>query len=332
MYYDINRPLSYAQIFNLVFGGRGIGKTYGWKEKAINDFLKKRKQFGYIRRYETEMNLVKDNLFNDILLNGRFDIKMKLVGNEWLINDEVAGYAFVLSKAKDYKSSSFPLVSNLLFDEFLIDGGKSGAGGYLKREPFKLLDLYETIARMRDDVIMFMMSNSVSAVNPYFLEWDINLKENKEFTVQNGMLIQIAKSDTDFVEAKNKTKFGQIARKLGYAEYAVDNKFIFDDPIMKQKKGKNARFYCVFVWKKKKYGFWFDYSSGYYILSNDYDPLSQLIFTLDKDSINGTIIYLKNYSSHPYFKKLRDALTSGFLFYESEKIQHELKSMIVLLY
>ena len=71
--------------------------------EAINDFLKKGKQFGYIRRYETELNLVKDNLFNDILLNGRFDIKMKLVGNEWLINDEVAGYAFVLSKAKDYE-------------------------------------------------------------------------------------------------------------------------------------------------------------------------------------------------------------------------------------
>lgn len=55
MYYDINNTLSYNALFNIVLGGRGIGKSYQWKIKAVRDFLKKGKQFGYIRRYKDEL-------------------------------------------------------------------------------------------------------------------------------------------------------------------------------------------------------------------------------------------------------------------------------------
>lgn len=41
MYYDINNTLSYNALFNIVLGGRGIGKSYQWKIKAVRDFLKK---------------------------------------------------------------------------------------------------------------------------------------------------------------------------------------------------------------------------------------------------------------------------------------------------
>ena len=41
MYYSRNDLLSYNALFNFVVGSRGTGKTYSFKDWAINDFLKK---------------------------------------------------------------------------------------------------------------------------------------------------------------------------------------------------------------------------------------------------------------------------------------------------
>lgn len=332
MYYDIDKTCSYNALINIVIGGRGIGKTYGWKKKAIRDFVRKGKQFGYIRRYESELKEVKDTLFNDIIFNNEFpELDIQIKGNEYYINDELAGYAFSLTKAKDYKSASFPMVQNLLFDEFIIEGGRTGAGGYLSREPDKLLDLYETIARMRD-VTLFMFANAITLANPYFLQWEITFPKGKNTYLKNDILAQVLEADSDFVSKKNSTRFGKIARELGYANYSIDNKFYLDEEALIIKKGKNTRFYFTLVWHGKKYGFWRDFDEQISILSYDYDPCCTLVFTLDKRDINASTLYMKSSLKHPYFRKLKEALETGTLAYESDKIKHELKSMLVLIF
>lgn len=329
MYYDINSTLSYNALFNIVLGGRGIGKSYQWKIKAVRDFLKKGKQFGYIRRYKDELLKTADKYFNDIIKNQVFpDTKIEYDGGQWYINEELAGYTFALTKASDYKSSAFPDISNLIFEEFIIDKSHSS---YLRNEPFLLFDLYDTIARMRDDVILFMLGNAISMANPYFIQWDLSLPKNKNAVVRDNILLQVVPTSAEFKRAKENTRFGQMSRALGYADYSVDNKFYLDDEAQIMKKGKNTRFYFTLVWRDKKYGVWFDYDTGMTIISYDYDPYNTMVFTPDKESINKSIQYVKQYERHPFFRRIKEALETGTLAYENEKIQHEIKSMLKII-
>lgn len=329
MWYDINRPLTYNEPFNMILGGRGIGKSYAWKKKAIKDFLKSGKQFGYIRRYDSELKEVQETFFNDIIFNAEFpETIIKFERGVWLVNGKLAGYPFALTRTKDYKSSSYPRVCNLLFDEFLVEHGKSG---YLKREPFKVFDLYETIARMRENVILFMMANTISKANPYFLEWDLIPQKEKEFIVKNHILLQVVPVNKEFKEKKETTKFGEMVRALGYADYSIDANFYQDDVIQTFDKTKNSRFLFAFVWRGKTYGFWMDWESGYCIISYSYDKYTSLIFTFDKGSINATVNYIENFKNHPYIKRMKDSFCKGTLRYDNERISLELKEMLSIL-
>lgn len=121
----------------------------------------------------------------------------------------------------------------------------------MRNEPFLLFDLYDTIARMRDDVILFMLGNAISMANPYFIQWDLSLPKNKSAVVRDNILLQVVPTSAEFKRAKENTRFGQMSRALGYAEYSVDNKFYLDDEAQIMKKGKNTRFYFTLVWRDK---------------------------------------------------------------------------------
>ena len=75
------------------------------------------------------------------------------------------GYAVSLTAAQSLKSVNFNRVKNIIFDEFISEDGR-----YLNNEILKFLSLIETIARMRD-VRIFMLANSCSISNAYFLEF-----------------------------------------------------------------------------------------------------------------------------------------------------------------
>ena len=66
MYYNVDNALSYNALFTMIMGGRGIGKTYSAKVRAIKNFLNKGEQFVYLRRYKTELKKIK-NFFNDVV-------------------------------------------------------------------------------------------------------------------------------------------------------------------------------------------------------------------------------------------------------------------------
>ena len=54
MFWNIRRTLTHNALVNVIVGNRGGGKTYGAKEWVIDNFIKKREQFGYIRTYKEE--------------------------------------------------------------------------------------------------------------------------------------------------------------------------------------------------------------------------------------------------------------------------------------
>lgn len=119
-YYDGGQAISYNALFTFCIGGRSIGKTYYFKKKAIRDFIKKKKQFIYLRRYKEELQKTIGTFFNDVkqeFPDHTFTIK----SNRFYIDGEIAGFYFPLSTSHILKSMSFPDVYTIIYDEFIID-------------------------------------------------------------------------------------------------------------------------------------------------------------------------------------------------------------------
>lgn len=124
IYYDGSKAISYNALFNFIIGGRSIGKTYYFKRQVIRDFIKKKKQFIYLRRYKTEFkgddgNKI-ESFFDDVkweFENHNFCVK----AGKFYIDGEIAGFYMPLSTSSIFKSVPFPNVATILFDEFIID-------------------------------------------------------------------------------------------------------------------------------------------------------------------------------------------------------------------
>ena len=183
---DVTRVLTYNAILNIVIGERGVGKSYSSKKYVIKHFLKTRKKFVYLRRYKTELKESVPKFFDDLILNKEFpNAKLKNEGNEFYCNDKLMGYALSLSTAHILKSSTFADVDTIIFDEFLID---KGCYHYLRNEVEQMLDIIETIGRLRP-IKVLMLGNAISITNPYFSFFNLTLPHNTDIqTFKNGTI------------------------------------------------------------------------------------------------------------------------------------------------
>lgn len=246
-YYSFDRLLSYGGVINMAVGARGLGKTYGAKRLVIRNAVRKGEEFVYVRRFKTELKHV-STFFNDI--SAEFpDYEFRVVGrmaSYRVRGDEdsawtTMGYFIALSSAATLKSVSYPKVTTMIFDEFIIE---MGSRRYLPGEVDTFLDLYSTIDRNQDRVRVLMLSNAVRSVNPYFVEW--RLSPGKSFQRRgSGYVVCEIIDNESFADRVSETKFGRFIRAASpeYAKYAVDNEFADDTPALLGKKPPQAR--CV---------------------------------------------------------------------------------------
>lgn len=191
--YEMSETLNSTDDFidiAFVMSGRGRGKSFEISTQLIADAWYDNKQFGYIRRndctiYDVEQYFAdKKDFIKDMTDNNCEGItrsKGKLWFFKWEINDEdvrkvlvkECGYFFALSRQASYKSLQYPEVYNLVYEEVLTDGA------YLSSEPEKLMNLYSTVKRDKKDFRMWLVSNLVTAVNPYSNSWGITLSQLK---------------------------------------------------------------------------------------------------------------------------------------------------------
>ena len=175
IFWNPDKVVSYGCLMNFILGERGVGKSFSMTKFVIDDFLRHENEFVYLRRYKTELDTSVPKFFdaivNENVYGEDFELKVKKSKNmsEFYIDGRRAGYAVALSTANVLKSTSFAKVKNIVFDEFIID---KGAYHYLPNEVEKMLDIIETIGRLRD-VRVFFLGNSITFSNPYFNYFDI---------------------------------------------------------------------------------------------------------------------------------------------------------------
>ena len=183
-FYSLDRILSKGADYNVIFGERSNGKTYATLLYGIKQYLKTGKQMAYIRRWREDLrgkraeSLFANHVANGViaeLTNGEYN-EVFYYSGKWFLsfyNEETKKrvpdtvpfcYGFCLSEQEHEKSSSYPNITTIVFDEFLT------RRYYLPNE-FRLnINLLSTSIRQRNEVKVFMLGNTVNQFCPYFTE------------------------------------------------------------------------------------------------------------------------------------------------------------------
>lgn len=326
-YYDINKTLTYNCLFNFIIGNRGSGKTYGAKKRAVKQFLDKGYQFVYLRRFKEELDETAESYFNDIILNNEFpDAVIEYRNGQYFINDQLAGYAMALTKAKDYKSISYPLVYLIIFDEFLIED--NGYSRYLKNEVKQFLNFYMSIDRYRG-CIVFFLANSVSMVNPYTLYFNLSLPYGSNIVRKEDILLQLVQ-DEEFIQERKQTRFGRLVAGTDFEQYAIENKFVQDSKTFIKKKTDKAQYYFTFIYQGVNYGVWVDYTQGMLFVSTDVDPSCKLVYSITVDDHSPNTLLLRQINKAVFFKTFIDNYKLGNVYFENQKVKNVVYEVIKL--
>ena len=325
IFYNYDRVISYNAFLNFLIGERGVGKTFGASEFVTRQFIKKNDEFIYIRRYKTDLEKGKKKFFKGLIDEEKFpNHKLEVKGNTFIIDDKIAGYSMTLSTAHQFKSTNFPKVKYIIFDEFLIENGQSH---YLKNEVNIFLGLIETVARMRD-VKIFCLANATSEINPYFLFFDLTLPYNNDIKLYKDGLILLQYMDNKaYREAKKQTKFGRLVEGTDYEDYAINNKFSDENKNFIEHKTGSSKFIFSFIYKSNKYGVWIDYNIGKMYVSNDYLDNGLCFATTTEDHSPNTLLFsiAKKYNCWNTFIQ---EFKLGNVFFENMKIKNISKEVL----
>lgn len=174
--------------YSVIFGERSNGKTFALLRKGIKLFYETKKQTGYVRRWKEDLTGRRAaTLFNGVveagevakLTNGEYTGVNYYAGKWYLCNygedgkaiyndSDLFCYAFALSDMEHNKSTSYPNVDLVIFDEFLTNSV------YLQDEFVIFMNTISTIVRRREGVKIYMLGNTVNKFCPYFKEMGLN--------------------------------------------------------------------------------------------------------------------------------------------------------------
>lgn len=317
MWYNLQGLLSHNALFNFVIGNRGGGKTFECKRWCISDYLKNGNTFVWVRRYKNEMKKM-DRFFDDI----RFKfpgVKLEVKGSKCYCNDTIFGEFITLSTSSQEKSVPFPTVNKIIYDEFLID---KGTFRYLKNEVDVFLELYETVARLRDNVRAIFLGNAITSINPYFLYWNIKPDLSKRFNKKGMVLIELFK-DQDFITAKNKTRFGQLIANTNYGQYAINNNMLRDNETFIEYKTKESEFILSINYNNYTYGFWVDYKKGLIYVSDKHDPYTYMNFSVTKEDHDINTLLIRSLSNSKPMQQIVFAFEQGLIRFENQQIKNQ---------
>ena len=181
-FYSLKPILARNAKYNIIFGERSNGKTYSVFEYAIEHYCTSGDQLALVRRWDEDFkgkrgvtmfdNQVKDGLIKKYS-KGEWT-GVYYYGSKWYLcryeddkricDENPFCYGFSISAVEHDKSSSYPHVKTIFFDEFLT------RTVYLNDEFVLFMNVVSTIVRHRTDVTIFMAGNTVNKYCPYFSE------------------------------------------------------------------------------------------------------------------------------------------------------------------
>ncbi len=187
-FYDLGDILKIDAQYNVIFGQRSNGKTYAVLKYILKQYHDHGKQGALCRRYLEDIRKNKlETIFSAIVKNHEITRMFKDKGgwtgikytnrkfylmktekgkedDKEVIDQNPFMYVFAVSMEENYKENSYPDITTIFFDEFL------SRTGYLNDEFVLFMNLVSTIKRLRTDVKIFLVGNTINPYCPYFAE------------------------------------------------------------------------------------------------------------------------------------------------------------------
>lgn len=332
IYYSSDELFSRQSKINFIMGERGNGKSFDAKKRMINNFLKKGEQSVYVRRRKTDIDEMKDKFFDDIF---EFypDVEFKVEGMYGYINGELAIIMVALSTSVKKKSTPFPRVTLIVFDEYIEPRNKFP--NYLKDEMFTLWELIRTIVRMRENWRMMIIGNAISYVNPFFTYYNIQIRDNKKrfhpFKKKKDgskYLITIELTETpDYREKFAETDLAELLEGTSYGDYSM-NAVAYEDNnsfILPLRTGIHVPI-CSLYYQGNKIGVWYNQEGNVYC-DDTLDPSLQRNYSILPEEITEGYLGVKSMSKWEN-REIHNSFIEGNMYFKNQEIKKLMQEII----
>lgn len=268
IYYDGTKLLSMLDIngnkpeIYMCTSNRSAGKTTYFGRLCVNRFLDRAEKFALLYRFNYELDDCADKFFKDInklFFNEReMTNKRRAAGifHELYLDGVSCGYAISLNSCDQLKKYShlFSDVKRIIFDEF-----QSESNHYCNDEIRKFISIHTSIARGNGEQIryvpVYMLSNPVSIINPYYIEMGISerIRDDTKFLKGDGYVLE-----QGFVEsasqAQKESGFNRAFSDNSYVVYASENVYLNDNKAFIDKPYGNSRYIGTLKYNGVDYG------------------------------------------------------------------------------
>ena len=196
-YYSLYKIQETGATYKMIIGERSNGKTYAVLRYGLLRYAKDGTQMAIVRRWSEDFTGKRGSvMFDSLVLNGEVE---KITHGKWtgvyyyaskwflcrmddkdkrITDDRPFAYGFSISAMEHDKSTSYPAVRVVMFDEFIC------RAAYLPDEFVLFCNTLSTIIRDRMDVEIYMLGNTVNRYCPYFAEMGLDhVKEQKQGTI-----------------------------------------------------------------------------------------------------------------------------------------------------
>ena len=306
-YYDGTKLLSMKDINGktpelfLCTTNRTGGKTTYFSRLCCNRFFDKGSKFAVLNRYNYELDDIADKFYKDVgslFFPGTvMTSKRRASGiyHELFIDGNPCGYALSLNSADQLKKYGHLLsdTDRIFFDEF-----QSETNHYCQDETKKLISIHTTIARGQGKQIryvpVYMCSNTVTVLNPYYIELGITdrLRDDTRFLRGDGFVLEQGYIESA-AEAQKESGFNRAFSGNAYIAYASENVYLNDNTAFIERPKGSGRYLVTLRYLGTDYAIREFPEAGVVYCDNKPDPSFRGRITVDTADHNINYVMLK---------------------------------------
>lgn len=280
---------------------RSAGKTTYFGRLLVNRFFDKGEKFCLIYRYNYELDNVVDKFYKDIhtlfFNNHNMTSKRRAHGifHELFLDNKSCGYAVSLNSADQIKKYShlFSDVKRMLMDEF-----QSENNHYCTDEVKKFISIHTSVSRGQGKQVryvpVYMISNPVSIINPYYVEMGISARLNKDtkFLRGNGFVLEQGFNESAS-KSQKESAFNRAFQKNDYIAYSTECVYLNDNESFIDTPTGPSRYIATLKYKGVDYGLREYTESGYIYCSDKCDKSFPMKITVTTSDHNINYVMLK---------------------------------------
>ena len=266
-YYDGTKLLSMKDINGctpevyICETNRTGGKTVWFSSYMVRKYIKNKSKLMLVYRFNYELDDVADTFFKDIgslFFKGTSMTSLRRANgiyHELFLNDDPCGYAVSLNSADQIKKKAhlFSDTSCMMFDEF-----QSETNHYCADEVKKLMSIHTSVARGQGKQVryvpLYMLSNSVSLLNPYYVEMNIaqRLKDDTKFLRGDGFVMERGFIDSAS-KAQQQSAFNRAFSGNSYLQFSSQNVYLNDNKAFIEKPDGSGKYLCTLIYNGNQY-------------------------------------------------------------------------------